>query len=236
MKKILMVGNSFSQDASAKVESLTDKLFIRNLYIGGCSLARHAELLHSNEQAYEFQRNGEFLEKISLSEALKREKWDYITVQQASGFSGLIDSYYPHLTELLAFIRLHSDAEIIFHQTWAYEKTSRHEHFVYYHESQREMEEKIEEVSLEVCRREKLRRIQSGNLFAALKKSCFFDVAQGGESLHRDGFHASLDTGRKTLAANLIAFFIGDFPRHLIDDKQKNDLICQTIETINGIK
>ncbi len=49
MIKILMVGNSFSQDASAKVEALTDKLFIRNLYIGGCSLERHAELLRTGE-------------------------------------------------------------------------------------------------------------------------------------------------------------------------------------------
>ncbi len=231
-----MVGNSFSQDASAKVELLTDKLFIRNLYIGGCPLERHAELLHTAEKAYDYQQHGEFLEKSSLAEALKREKWDYITVQQASGFSGLIDSYYPHLTELLAFIRARSDAEIIFHQTWAYEKMSAHEHFVHYHGSQQEMEDKIEEVSLEVCRRENLRRIQSGNLFATLKETPLFDVDQGGESLHRDGFHASLETGRTVLAANLIAFFTGDFPRNLVEDEAKNTLICQTIKKLNGVK
>lgn len=236
MKKILMVGNSFSQDASAKAESLTDKLFIRNLFIGGCTLSRHAELLHNTEQAYEFQQNGERLENISLAEALNREKWDYITVQQASGFSGLIDSYYPYLTDLLTFIRARSDAEIIFHQTWAYEKTSKHRYFAYYHESQQEMEDKIEEVSLEVCRREKLRKIQSGNLFALLKRTPLFDVNQGGESLHRDGFHASLETGRSALAANLIAFFTGDFPRSLVKDEAKNALICQTIKKLNEIK
>lgn len=231
-----MVGNSFSQDASAKVEQLTDNLFIRNLYIGGCSLSRHAELLNNDEQAYEYQQNGEFLEKISLKEALEREKWDYITVQQASGFSGLIDSYYPHLTYLLAFIRAHSNAEIIFHQTWAYEKTSRHEHFAYYHDLMHEMEDKIEKVSLEVCKREKLRRIQSGNLFASLKKSPLFDVDKGSESLHRDGFHASLETGRTVLAANLIAFFTGNFPKNLIEDDAKSSLICQTIKKLNDIK
>ncbi len=231
-----MVGNSFSQDASAKVESLTDKLFVRNLYIGGCPLERHAELLHSDELAYDYQKDGEFLEKISLAEALKREKWDYITVQQASGFSGLIESYYPYLTELLAFIRERSDAEIVFHQTWAYEKTSEHEHFVNYHGSQAEMQRKIEEVSLEVCARENLRRIQDGNLFGLLRENSLFDVDKGGESLHRDGFHASLDVGRTALAANLIAFFTGDFPRNLVADEAKNTLVCNTIKKLNGIK
>lgn len=236
MKKILMVGNSFSQDASAKVESMTDELFVRNLYIGGCPLEKHAELLHSDEQAYEYQKDGEMIERISLAEALKREKWDYITVQQASGFSGLIDSYYPYLTQLLAFIRERSDAEIVFHQTWAYEKTSVHEHFINYNGSQAEMQQKIEEVSLEVCTRENLRRIQDGNLFTLLRENALFDIDKGGESLHRDGFHASLDTGRTALAANLIAFFTGDFPRNLVADEAKNTLICDTIKKLNGVK
>ncbi len=233
--KVLMVGNSFSQDASAKVETLTDKLFVRNLYIGGCPLEKHAQLLHTDEQAYQYQKDGEMLELSTLEEALKREKWDYVTVQQASGFSGVIDSYYPYLTELLAFIRACSNAEIIFHQTWAYEKTSEHEHYIYYHNSQAEMQEKIEEVSLEVCKRENLRRIQSGNLFTLLRKSPLFDIEKGGESLHRDGFHASLDVGRTALAANLIAFFTGDFPRNLVKDKVKNKLICDAITTLNRL-
>ncbi len=233
MMKVLMVGNSFSQDASAKVESLTDKIFIRNLYIGGCPLETHARLLHTDEKAYQYQKDGEILEMSNLEEALKREKWDYITVQQASGFSGLIDSYYPYLTELLAFIRARSSAEIIFHQTWAYEKNSEHEHFVYYHNSQAEMQKKIEEVCLEVCKREHLRKIQSGKLFTLLRKSPLFDIEKGGESLHRDGFHASMDVGRMALAANLIAFFTGDFPRDLVKDEAKNKLICDTITALN---
>ncbi len=233
MIKVLMVGNSFSQDASARVETLTNKIFVRNLYIGGCSLEKHAQLLQTSEQAYGYQKNGETLELISLAEALKREKWDYITVQQVSGYSGLIDTYYPYLTELLAFIRARSNAEIIFHQTWAYEKKS--ERFAHYHNSQTEMQEKIEEVSMEVCKREHLRRIQSGNLFTLLRKSPLFDIERGGESLHRDGSHASMDAGRTALAANLIAFFTGDFPRDLVNDEMKNKLICDTIAMLNMI-
>ncbi len=169
-----------------------------------------------------------------MTEALEGEKWDYITVQQVSGFSGLLDTYYPYLTELLAFIRARSDAEIIFHQTWAYEKESAHEHYAYYRNSQTEMQEKIEEVSLEICRREHLRRIQNGNLFTLLRKSPLFDIEKGGESLHRDGFHASLDVGRMALAANVIAFFTGDFPRNLVKDEAKNKLICDAITALNG--
>ncbi len=236
MLKILMVGNSFSQDASAKVESLTDKIFVRNLYIGGCPLEKHAQLLHTDEQAYEYQKDGEMIERISLAEALKREKWDYITVQQVSGFSGILNSYYPYLTELLTFIRARSDAELIFHQTWAYEKGRSHEHYVFYHNVQAEMQQKIEEVSLEICKREGLRRIQNGNLFMLLRQSRLFDVDRGGESLCRDGFHASMEVGRTALAANMIAFFTGDFPRGLLADEAKNTLICNTIKKLNGIE
>ena len=39
MKKILCIGNSFSQDATRYLEAIADgELFVRNCYIGGCSL------------------------------------------------------------------------------------------------------------------------------------------------------------------------------------------------------
>ncbi len=229
MKKLLMIGNSFSEDASAKVEGMTSELFIRNLYIGGCSLERHASLLHSEELAYDYQKDGKLLEKTTLARALEKEEWDYITVQQASVFSGLIDSYYPYLTELLSFVRARSDAEILFHQTWAYEKDLGSEQFSRYDGSQKKMEEMILSTSKALQEKEGLRVIENGLLFQRLKESPLFDVTKGGTSVHRDGFHAGLDEGRSALAANLVAFFTGEIPDGLSENEEKNAYIRAAI-------
>lgn len=47
--KILAIGNSFSQDATRYLQDIAasagENLFVRNLYIGGCSLEMHAKIL-----------------------------------------------------------------------------------------------------------------------------------------------------------------------------------------------
>ena len=94
MIKILAIGNSFSQDATRYIEDIAksagQELFVRNLYIGGCSLERHAENVRSGEEAYAYQKDAQMIEMISVTDALRREDWDYVTVQQVSGKSGLM--------------------------------------------------------------------------------------------------------------------------------------------------
>ena len=120
MIKILTIGNSFSQDVTALVELLSPDIFVRNLYIGGCSLERHYKNIINDAEEYEYQQNGVSIDKnlISIKQALLKEKWDYITVQQASCYSGLIESYYPYIRKLIKYIKKYSDAEIIFHKTF----------------------------------------------------------------------------------------------------------------------
>ena len=55
MLKVLAIGNSFSQDATAMLERLNDNLYVRNLYIGGCSLERHYNNMISHEAAYAYE-------------------------------------------------------------------------------------------------------------------------------------------------------------------------------------
>ncbi len=217
MKKILAVGNSFSQDATALIEFLTEDIYVRNLYIGGCSIERHVALMDTDEKPYEYQHNGEncLLEFVSLAEALGKEKWDYITIQQASGFSGIYASYYPFIKALIAFIRKRSSAEIIFHQTWAYEKDSTHPDFVKYNNNQDEMWQKIKEVSEQVCQDENLRMIKCGETIAKLREFDYFDIEKKGLSLNRDGFHMNLSFGRFATACTWIKFFTGELPEYL---------------------
>ena len=81
--KILSIGNSFSQDAHAYLHKLgfAQGLDVDayNLYIGGCSLERHYNNIVGNIADYDYQKNGRYLRKISIEEALGKKKWDYIT-------------------------------------------------------------------------------------------------------------------------------------------------------------
>ncbi|MFR5855043.1 MAG: DUF4886 domain-containing protein [Lachnospiraceae bacterium] len=130
--KLLAVGNSFSQDActflhqTAQAQGLD--LEVTNLYIGGCSLEMHYQNLLSGKADYQCQQNGHFDGRmISLPEALAMEPWDVIVTQQASHFSGWMDSYEPFLMELLAaFRKACPQARLYLHETWAYERGSDH--------------------------------------------------------------------------------------------------------------
>lgn len=214
MLKILAVGNSFSQDATALAELLSEELFVRNLFIGGCSLERHCEEIESGSADYSYQQNGEqcVLGGKSLEWALTAENWDVITVQQVSQLSGKKDTYYPWLTRLMDFIGAHTDAKIVFHETWAYEDGCNHPGFANYHNDREEMEKEIASVCAEICKREKLDAVHTGEFIAALRKYDFFNVKKGGISLSRDGFHLNLSHGRLAAAGVWVKFFTGKIP------------------------
>lgn len=63
--KILSIGNSFSQDSTALLQLLTDKITARNLYIGGCSLDMHAandeeQTIYNVYWREKYEKNGFF--------------------------------------------------------------------------------------------------------------------------------------------------------------------------------
>ena len=216
--KILAIGNSFSQDATAYLEAVAksagEDLFVRNLYIGGCSLETHAKNAQSEEAAYAYEKDGERLESISLPDALTREAWDFITVQQVSGWSGVYDSYLPHLSTLLSFVRERCpNAKLLFHRTWAYEKDAEIERFVLRYEgSERVMHEAILTVTDRISKAFSLPVIPVGEAIHEAKHHPDFDVRAGGISLHRDGYHLTRDYGRYLAALVWLKFFTGATP------------------------
>jgi hypothetical protein len=143
MMKILSIGNSFSHDAHVWLHSYAGKLgydiTTANLYIGGCSLETHWRNFENNTPSYDLEINGGTGEsKISMPDALLMDNWDVITLQQASGFSGMFESYEPFLSNLAKAVRIACpDSALYFHQTWAYETDSRHEHFSFYSNEQK---------------------------------------------------------------------------------------------------
>lgn len=214
MIKVLAIGNSFSEDATALLRLLTPEIFVRNLYIGGCSLQMHCENAAENLSAYDYQENGAPLknEKISIKDALIGEKWDFVTVQQVSSLSGITESYYPYVTELINYVKRYSSAEIILHRTWTYEKGSDHPEFFRYEFSPETMWQKIKSATDTVAAKENLRVIDVGGVIKDLRELPEFDKARGGLNLSRDGYHLSMNYGRFVAAAVWAKFFTGKYP------------------------
>ena len=215
MVKILAIGNSFSQDATryfhAIAQSLGLEVLVVNLYIGGCTLQQHAEHVEDGLPAYVYERNGVITERhISLQEALREEAWDMVTVQQASGYSGMPESYEPYGSILLECVKTYApQAKRYFHMTWAYEIDSNHPHFVHYENSQQQMYRNITAAAETFAQKHALGFIPAGHVIQHLRKQPAFDYAGGGLSLCRDGFHMSWDYGRYAVAATWVERLLG---------------------------
>lgn len=204
---ILAIGNSFSQDATHYLHQIAaaDGVDIKvvNLYIGGCSLERHWNNIQSKAAEYLLEENGYSAEKqVSIQEALGMEDWDYIVTQQVSHESGMPETYEPYLSNIVAYIREQAPkAEILLQETWAYEIDSLHQGFLYYHQNQQEMYEKVSETYRKIAKQMRIRLIPCGDVIQELRKREPFIYGHGGMSICRDGFHMNVIYGRYLLAA-----------------------------------
>ena len=130
---VLMIGNSFSICCLKHLPRVAAdrgvKLDLASLYIGGCPLSLHWANALSNEvdrsyRPYQFDRNtmGERTkDRMNVLDALRMEKWDFVTVQQASHESWRPESYHPYGDKLVAKIReLAPQAKVYVQETWSY--------------------------------------------------------------------------------------------------------------------
>lgn len=126
--KVLGIGNSFTNDANFYHKHLNEADPVKQLkvtiaYIGGCSFERHVNLamLHEKFPAEPLGRPYPLGKSMkSLKELLLSEKWDAITIQQASHLSDDIKSYRPWAALLIDYVKKYSpDSEILVHETWA---------------------------------------------------------------------------------------------------------------------
>ena len=206
--KILSIGNSFSQDAQKWLHDIAAaddfELDTYNLFIGGCSLETHWKNIESNASAYSFEgNNGVFIKNISIEDALKENLYDIITIQQASADCGIPQSYFPYAQNIAEFVRKQQPkAKLYFHKTWSYDVGSTHGAFHRYNCDSKEMYRRLSDAAETVAKIIDVEIIPSGDAIQKLRDTLpEFDMANGGMSLCRDGFHLSLDYGRFTAAA-----------------------------------
>lgn len=197
--KILAIGNSFSEDATRYLHGIAkadgENLQVANLYIGGCSLEQHYRNMCSDEPAYEYQYNGQKTgDFVSLCDALRNGDWNVVTLQQASHFSFIKESYEPYISALMKFVReCVPNVKIYIHQTWAYENgSSRLLDFAKYETTERMLADVVQaydEIAGAV-RADGI--IRSGEMLGTL-------LNKGISGIYRDSFHASLGLGRYAL-------------------------------------
>lgn len=122
--RIFLIGNSFSQNASAYLPQITKEkgkqLIIGRAELGGHSLEQHWKYVEAAEANPEDPAGKPYKGK-SLRTLLSEGKWDIVTLQQASYLSADKESYTPYAQKLYDFIKsIQPKAEIVLHQTWAY--------------------------------------------------------------------------------------------------------------------
>ena len=199
--RVLAIGNSFSQDSVNQYLSELARndgkvAIIGNLYIGGCTLERHFGNVLDGKKDYVYYKIGPDGKLVAnkgadIYKGVFDEKWDVVTLQQASGYSGLIKSYEPYLGELVRYIQKNvPGARIMWHQTWAYAKDAVHGHFMHYDCDQARMYAGIMKCSSYAVEKYGLGIIPSGT---AVQNARFSPVR---ENLTRDGFHLSFLVGR----------------------------------------
>lgn len=206
--RILAIGNSFSEDAVENylyelAHAAGDSLVIGNVYIGGCSLETHSKNAASNAASYSYRKiiggKKTVSEHQTLAYCITNEPWDYISFQQVSQNSGIYSTYFPYLTDLLAYTKSKATnprVKFILHRTWAYAKNSSHAGFVNYHRNQDEMFRAIVDATRKVVKDVKAIRflIPSGT---AIQNARTSDI---GDNFNRDGYHLQLTYGRYTAA------------------------------------
>jgi hypothetical protein len=123
--KVLAVGNSFSANALRHfgdiVKASGNTTLALNAMIGGCDFERHMRHADAFEADPNAPEGRPYPGKKSLKELLTTQKWDYVTIQQASPKSFKPETFHPHADRLIAYIKKYApQAEIVIHQTWAY--------------------------------------------------------------------------------------------------------------------
>lgn len=205
--RILAIGNSFSQDAVeqnlhelAAAEGIST--IIGNMFIGGCSLERHVRNARANDSVYAYRKigvDGKKVErrKATLEMVLADEEWDYVSLQQASPFSGMYETYEASLPELVSYVkaRLPKKTKLMLHQTWAYAANATNTGFKNYNKDQLTMYHAIVDAVNKASKLTQIKMIIPSGTAIQNARTSFI-----GDHMNRDGYHLNLKVGRYTAA------------------------------------
>ena len=207
--RVLAIGNSFSTDALHDylheiAEADGQHIIIGNMYIGGCKLDRHWANARSGEAAYLYEKQladgtRDDRKGQSLEAGITDEPWDVITMQQGGGLYGIMDSYYPDIDSLKAYVlskATNPGVKLGVHQTWALPANSVKTNYVpkFYDGDSG----KMYRMNVETARKV---QEKSGFDFVIPTGTAIQNLrGYMGDNVWRDGHHLSYTIGRYTAA------------------------------------
>ena len=218
--KVLAIGNSFSHDAMYNhlyqvLESAGyQKIVLANLNIGGCSLDTHWNNINNDKASYTYYKNagGKWTQtnNYKLSVALAEEEWDYITIQQVSGSTGLPGTF-GNLNNILTYLSEHKpnpNAKILWHMTWAYDPATGNASFADYGKDQMTMYNAILDTTQDKIVNHPLIDgiIPSGTAIQNMRTSSLTDALL----CDGDGYHLSAEYGDYIASLTWYAYLSGD--------------------------
>lgn len=201
--RVLSVGNSFSMDTMEHLYGIAkgcgfDEAVLGDLYVGGCSIRKHAAHLEENAAVYDYlvdRGNGWSLTpSFTITDAVASEPWDVISIQHGSADGSLYTDpvYYERLPFVVQTLKaLAPQAIIAFNMTWAGDPGHQHSEIVRFGGDQEALYRAIADTTQKaVCTVEGIGRVSPTGTAVQLARR------RGIEALTRDGYHLSLDRGR----------------------------------------
>lgn len=243
--KVLIVGNSWGQDTLkfcwkiATSAGYEDKdIHFVNMYVGGCSIARHIELANGNQPVYVLEQYKEKEQKSSqatLKDGILLDNWDYIVLHPQA-----FDFDEPNLTKDLETLKNYcldlcsnKNVKFAYDITWAHSIESDNVTFIdrYDSEPEKMFLANIETVKNKVAKLDFLDMIlPSGTVIQNARTSYL------GDKLHRDsGTHLN-DYGKFFVGSAFLSKMMGfsvdeiTFRNNKIDDKTYN-LMCKCVKS-----
>ena len=214
--RILAIGNSFSEDAVEQyLWNLADaegiETVIGNMYIPGCSLETHVENATGDKAAYSYRKvvggTRTVTANVRLSAAIADEEWDYISLQQVSGYSGVYSRFEQALPALAEYVRARATdpkMKLILHQTWAYAATSGHNDFAKYDRNQTTMYRAIVDAYERAAVLVGADRVVPSGTAVQNGRTSYL-----GDTFCRDGYHLEKNFGRYTAACTWFETIFG---------------------------
>lgn len=214
--RILMVGNSFAQDACQWLFDICAESGIEAVVgttvKGGESLGGYWNNVQNNNAAYTYYKwsptQGQTTAtSVTLDTALADEKWDVITFQQASGNAGNYSTFQPYLNNLIAHARSKVTSESLrigLHMPWAYASGSNHADFPNYNSNQAQMYEAITDAYQRALIDTDIDLlIPSGTAVQNARTNA--NLMAVGDELTRDSYHMDYGTGRYLVGMTVFA-------------------------------
>ncbi len=222
--KMLMIGNSFSEDTVQYIPKMAEALGYQTievgvLFIGGSTLQMHHNNSVSGDAAYDFQyyQDGVWIykldnEKKTLEFGIQYKDWDIITLQQNSVWAGVSNSYNI-LESLIPYVKekaTNPNVRLVWNMTWAYTQenvqTSN-----YGYADQTDMYESI-------CHAVQT-KIETNNSFVDISPSgtAIQNVRESGlgDTVNRDGLHLSWGLGRYIAGITMFCTLTGYNPEQI---------------------